>query len=151
MKLGYRKDDDGNEVVGVTRIEAKIREMDVELFVNKNKDVSYPLSSPHNKGFHVKVHGTSEAFFTEMNIQDVADKDQLIAAVKGQFDCTDDYAMISPADSGETFNYDSQVYNRTAIENKNYDSWDEDLEELEDNADKVVAVFLNDHLQWEVR
>lgn len=151
MKLGYRKDEDGNEVVGVTRVEAQIREMAVELFVNKNADVSYPLSSPHNKGFHVKVHGTSEAFFTEMNIQDVINKEELIAAVKSRFDCTDDYAMISPADSGETFNYDSQVYNRTAIENKNYDSWDEDLEDLEDNADKVVAVFLNDHLQWEVR
>ena len=151
MMLGYRKDEDGNEVVGITRIEAKIREMEVELFVNKNKDVSYPLSSPHNTGFHVKVHGTSEAFFTEINVQDVTDKEQLIAAVKGRFDCPDDYAMISPADSGETFNYDSQVYNRTAIENKSYDCWDDDLEDLEDNADKVVAVFLNDHLQWEVR
>lgn len=151
MKLGYRKDEDGNEVVGVTRVEAQIRDMAVELFVNKNADVSYPLSSPHNKGFHVKIHGTSEAFATEMNIQDVTSKDELIAAIKSRFDSTDDYAMISPADAGETFNYDSQVYNRTAIENKSYDSWDEDLEDLEDNADKVVAVFLNDHLQWEVR
>jgi hypothetical protein len=152
MRLGYRINEDGAEVVGTTRIETTIREMAVELYVDKNADVSYPLSSPHNKGFHVKIHGTSEAFFTEMNINDVTEKEQLIKAVISRFDCPDIYVMISSgnANSGDTFNYDSQVYNRTAIDNKSYNNWDEDLEELEDNADKVVTVFLNDHLRWEV-
>lgn len=150
MRLGYREDADGHEVVGTSRIAAKIRDMDVELFVDINRDVSYPLSSPHNKGFHVKVCGTSEAFRTEMNVTDVQDKEQLIAAVKATFDCSDEYVMIGAGLSGETFSYDAQVYNRTAINNKSYANWDDDLEDLEDNTDKLVRVVLNDHLRWQV-
>jgi len=62
----------------------------------------------------------------------------------------DAFVMITTAQAGETFSYQSQVYNQTAIDNKSYDCWDEDAEDLEDSADEVVSVFLNDQLRWEV-
>ena len=120
------------------------------MFVSLNRDVSYPLSSPHNKGFHVKVCGTSEAFFTEMNVNDIVTEDELIEVVNHKFDAKGDYVMISKAQPGETFAYDAQVYDRHAIEQKSYSNWDDDLEDLEDNAQQLVKVFLNDQLRWEV-
>ena len=148
MKLGYRLDDSGKEVLGTSKIKTKIRDIDVELFVDVNRDVSYPLNSPHNQGIHVKICGKSEAFFTELNIIEVTDETALIEYVNDVFSCQGEFVMISKALKGETFAYDAQVYDRTAINNKSYANWDE--EDLEDNADDVVSVFLNDHLRWEV-
>lgn len=150
MKLGYRIDDNGKEVIGTSKIKTKIRDIDVELFVDINRDVSYPLNSPHNHGLHVKVCGKSEAFFAEMNIDEAENEDSLIRQVNDIINRTGDFVMISKALKGETFGYDAQVYDREAINNKSYASWDDDLEDLEDNADSLVAVFLNDHLRWEV-
>lgn len=150
MKLGYRLDDSGKEVLGTSKIKTKIRDIEVELFVDVNRDVSYPLNSPHNQGLHVKVCGKSEAFFTELNVVDVADEAALIEYVNEVFSDQGDFVLISKALKGETFAYDAPVYNRTAINDKSYANWDDDLEDLEDNAEDVVAVFLNDHLRWEI-
>ena len=150
MRLGYCLDDKGKEVLGTSKIKTQIRDMDLELLVDVNKDVSYPLNSPHNQGFHVKVCGKSEAFFTEMNIVDVEDEQGLIAKVNEVFNRQGDFVMIKKALKGETFSFDAKVYDKTAINDKAYANWDDDLEDLEDNADCVVAVFLNDHLRWEV-
>lgn len=150
MKLGYRLDEKGKEVIGTSKIKTKIRKMDVELFVNVNRDVSYPLNSPHNQGLHVKVCGKSEAFFTELNVLDVVNEQQLIDYINEFFNRQGDFVMITKALKGETFSYDTPVYDRMAITNQSYANWDDDLEDLEDNADDVVAVFLNDNLRWEV-
>lgn len=150
MKLGYRKNLDGEVVPGTSKIKTTIRQLEVELLVDINRDVSYPLSSPHNKGFHVKICGTSEAFFTEFNVNDVEDEESLVSAVRQQFDSADEFIMISKALPGETFSYDAQVYNHSAIKDKRYSNWDDDLEDIEDNADQIVKVVLNDHLRWEV-
>jgi hypothetical protein len=55
--------------------------------------------------------------------------------------------MITDAVAGESFPYGSRVYSRTAISNKSYADWGDDLEELDDHADSVVPVFLNDQLR----
>ncbi len=151
MKLGYKIDDNGNECLSASVISTRIRELDVELYITVNKDLSYPLSSPHNNGYHVKVVGKREAFRTEFNIDEVADEQAMIAAVNDKFNLTDEYLKIGSAKPGETFDFGTKVYNKTAIDQKSYGDWDDDLEDLEDNADKVVPVFLNDHLRWEVK
>ena len=150
MKLGYRLDESGKEVLGTSKIKTTIRNIDVELFVDVNRDVSYPLNSKHNKGLHVKVCGKSEAFFTEIDVMDIFEEKTLISYVSDFFEREGDFVMISKALKGETFAYDAQVYDRKAINNKSYANWDDDLEDLEDNADSLVEVFLNDHLRWEV-
>jgi hypothetical protein len=85
-----------------------------------------------------------------MNVNDIVTEDELIEVVNHKFDAKGDYVMISKAQPGETFAYDAQVYDRHAIEQKSYSNWDDDLEDLEDNAQQLVKVFLNDQLRWEV-
>lgn len=150
MKLGYRLDDSGKEVRGTSKIKTKIRDIEVELFVDVNRDVSYPLNSPHNQGLHVRICGKSEAFVTELNVLEVVDESALIRYINDVFSRQGDFVMISKALKGETFAYDAPVLDRDAINNKSYVNWDDDLEDLQDNAEDVVAVFLNDHLRWEV-
>mgnify|MGYP003624989260 CR=1 FL=1 len=150
VKLGYRIDDNGNEVIGTSTISTRIKELDVKLLIHINKDVSYPLQSPHNKGFHVKVRGKDGKLISDFNVNDVTTESELIDAVIDFFNNKDKYVMITSAVSGETFQYETKVYNQTAIDNKSYDCWDEDLEDLEDNVDHIVTVFLNNELRWEV-
>jgi hypothetical protein len=150
MPLGYKTDENGKECLSTSIIDTRIKALDVELYVNVNKDLSYPLSSPHNNGFHVKVIGKTEAFRTEFNINKVATEEALIDAVSQFFFYPDQYVKIGTAQPFETFAFETEIYNRTKIDNKSYSSWDEDLEDLEDNANNVVGVFLNDHLRWEV-
>jgi hypothetical protein len=151
MRLGYKTDDSGHQHIGTSVTATRIRDLDVELFVTINKNVSYPLESSHNKGFHVEVHGKNAELITDFNVNDVATEFELIAAVTDFFTPKDNYVMITSAASGETFHYETEVYNQSAIDNKSYDCWDEDLEQLEDNADQVVAVFLNSELCWQVK
>ncbi|MFT5163187.1 MAG: hypothetical protein ACI9FJ_001772 [Alteromonadaceae bacterium] len=151
MKIGYKTDENGNEHIAITTIDAHIRAVNVKLLVNINKDVNYPLSSPHNHGYHVLVHNQDNQTLCEFNIETATTQAEVIAATSDFFANQDQFVMIAPqAKSGDTFDYTTQVYDKTAIENKNYDCWDEDLEDLEDNADKVVSVKLNDQLRWEV-
>lgn len=150
MQLGYKLDDDGHEVMGISVIDSHIRGVDVTLIYYINKDISYPLSSPHNKGFHVAVHGVDDEFITEVNVNDVANEEELVAKVTQLFHSQDEYVMITSANSGETFPFTTRVYDQTAINDKRYDCWDEDAEDLEDNADKVAPIFLNDQLRWQV-
>lgn len=150
VKLGYRIDDNGNEVIGTSTISTRIKELDVKLLIHINKDVSYPLQSPHNKGFRVKVRGKDGKLISDFNVNDVTTESELIDAVIDFFNNKDKYVMITSAVSGETFQYETKVYNQTAIDNKSYDCWDEDLEDLEDNVDHIVTVFLNNELRWEV-
>lgn len=151
MKLGYKIDENGRECLSTSVISTRIRQLEVDLYVDVNKDLSYPLSSPHNKGYHVKVVGKREAFRTEFNVIDVTTEEEMIAAVNQRFDSEDEYVRIGNGKSGETFDFETKVYNKTAIQNKTYADWDDDLEDLEDNAEQVLPVFLNDHLRWEVR
>lgn len=150
MKLGYIIDDSGNEHRATSIIDAHIRALDVKLLVNVNKDINYPLSSPHNRGLHVKVQSNNE-LITELNIEALSSEADLLDTVKRFFDTQAHYVMITSAAAGESFPYSTPVYNRSAIDDKSYDSWDEDLEDLEDNADKLVTVFLNDQLRWQIR
>ena len=150
MKIGYRIEDNGNEVIGTSTISTRIKELDVNIFVHINKDVSYPLQSSPNKGFHVKVQGIEGKLISDFNVYDVATESELINAVIDFFNNKDKYVMITSAASGETFHYETKVYNQTAIDNKSYDCWDEDLDELEDNVDHISTVFLNNKLRWEV-
>lgn len=151
MKLGYKIDENGKECLSTSIISTRIRELDVDLYINVNRDLSYPLSSPHNQGYHVKVVGKREAFRTEFNLNDVNTEEQLVAAINDKFNSQDEFVRIGNGKSGETFDYETKVYNKTAIDKKAYADWDDDLEDLEDNADQVISVFLNDHLRWEVR
>lgn len=150
MKLGYTKDHNGNEVSGTTIIPAHIRALDVALFVHRNRDISYPLQSPHNKGFHVDIQQQGGESITEFNVNGVSNESELIDAVNQHFDNPDTFVMITSALSGDTFAYETSVFDQTAIDNHSYDCWDEDKEELEDNAERVVPVFLNDQLRWQV-
>lgn len=151
MKLGYKLDESGRECLSTSIISTRIRDLDVDLYINVNRDLSYPLSSPHNQGYHVKVIGQSEAFRTEFNINNVATEDEMVSAINDKFSPADDFVRIGNAKSGETYDFETKVYNRTAIEKKSYADWDDDLEDLEDNAENLVSVFLNNHLRWEVK
>lgn len=151
MKLGYKTDQDGHQLIGISITPARIRELDVKLLVKINKNVSYPLQSQHNKGFHVDVQGENGELITELDVNDVTTEPELIAVVTDFFSSTDHYVMITSVAAGETFHYQAKVYNQSAIDNKSYDSWDDDLDELEDNADRVVPVFLNSELRWQVK
>jgi len=151
MELGYKIDDSGQKIHATTIIPTRIKAQDVELLVNVNRDVSYPLNSPHNRGLHIKVRDKDKICITELNLEEITTEQELLTAVNEFFDDNDDYVMIENAAPGETFPYDSQVYNLTAINNHSYHGWDDDLEDLEDNADHQVTVFLNDNLRWQVK
>ncbi len=153
MRPGHQTDSKGNEPINAVHpsvISAHLRALDVELIVKANKDLSYPLSSPHNNGLHVIVQDKKAAVITQFNTADVESETELIAAVNDFFNSNDQYVMITSASVGDTFAYNTTVYNQTAIDNKSYDCWDEDLETLEDHADQVVSVTLNDELRWQV-
>ena len=150
MRLGYTTDDSGSQITCTTVIPTHIRDIDVELLVHVNRDISYPLQSPHNRGLHVDVRQLSGGSITDFNVNEVTGEAELIDAVNDFFDSEDKYVMISDAACGETFSYETEVYDQTAIDNKSYDCWDDDKENLEDNADHLVSVFLNNKLRWQV-
>ena len=151
MELGYKTDDSGHKIHATSIIPARIKALEVELLVNVNRDVSYPLNSPHNRGLHVKIREKDNSLITELNLELVANEQELLTAVDEYFDDNDEYVMISTAAPGETFPYDSQIYNLTAIKNHSYYGWDDDIEDLEDNSEQQVTVFLNEHLRWQVK
>ena len=149
--LGHEIDENRDASIGNSTIATRIKDLEVKLLVHINKDVSYPLQSPHNKGFHVSVQGKNGELITDFNINDVTSETDLMNAVVDYFNSKDKFVMITSAVAGETFHYETKVYNQTAIDNKSYDCWDEDLDEIEDNADHLVSVFLNNELRWQVK
>ncbi|NQY38442.1 MAG: hypothetical protein HRT37_26630 [Alteromonadaceae bacterium] len=151
MKLGYKTDDNGHEIIATTITPARIKELDVNLHVSVNHDVSYPLQSSHNKGFHIIVKDTNNQVITDFNIDNIKSESELIESSNKFFTSEDSFVMITSSTAGETFPYDEKVYNQTAMNNKSYSSFDDDLEELEDNAERIVDVFLNDELRWQVK
>ena len=151
MKLGYITDDNGHETIATTITTARIKALDVNLHVSVNHDVSYPLQSSHNKGFHIVVKDTNNQVITDFNLDDIKTESALIEASTKFFSSEDHFVMITSAASGETLPYDEKVYNQTSINNKTYRSYDDDLEELEDNSERIKDVFLNDEFRWQVK
>lgn len=151
MEFGYKMGDLGDKIHATSVIPAHIKALDVELLVNINHDVSYPLNSPHNRGLHVKIRDNNKTFITELNIEKVATEQELIQAVTDSFHINDEYVMINKAVSGDTFPFDSPVFNLTAINNQSYHGWDDDQQELDDDVDQQTRVFLNEKLRWQVK
>ena len=141
VRLGYKTDENGHDIIATTITSTRIKELDVKLFVSVNHDVSYPLQSSHNKGFHVLVKGEDNQLITDFNVDNIETELELIEAAKKYFSSEDQFVMITPASSGETFPFEEEVYNQTAINNKSYASYADDLEELEENIDHTVNVF----------
>lgn len=153
MSLGYTTDENGHEYMATTHIATRIRQLDVDLQLSVNCDLSYPLNSPHNQGFHVKVVDQSDGLIAEFNLNSAETEQQVIEAVKARFEISDHYQVIAPknAQTGDTFAFNHhEIYNRTAIDNKAYADWDDDLEEIDDHAEQVADVTLNDQLRWQI-
>ena len=90
MELGYKIDDSGQKIHATTIIPTRIKAQDVELLVNVNRDVSYPLNSPHNRGLHIKVRDKDKICITELNLEEITTEQELLTAVNEFFDDNDD-------------------------------------------------------------